>query len=245
MRLLTAAEQRELDRLAAAAGLPTRVLMENAGAAVAREVVALRPGRVAVCCGPGNNGGDGFVAARFLRETLGDAVTVVATARDKLKGDALAAAQAWLGPVASQLPEADVVLDAVFGSGLSRNPAVRPTSTPDSMAGDATALRPEPRTIVPDRPAAAKPARPPAVEPYRLPAAAPSPVTSEATRASPRAAASVPTAKTRPKVTRQVAAGQRPRPVSRMMPPRRLTAAVLILVVVATALTMVIALTYR
>ena len=123
MRLLTAAEQRELDRLAADAGLPTRVLMENAGAAVAREVLALRPGRVAVCCGPGNNGGDGFVAARFLRETLGDAVTVVATARDKLKGDALAAAQAWLGPVASQLPEADVVLDAVFGSGLSRNPA--------------------------------------------------------------------------------------------------------------------------
>jgi NAD(P)H-hydrate epimerase len=123
MRLLSAAEQRELDRLAAEAGLPTRVLMENAGAAVAREVLRLRPRSVAVCCGPGNNGGDGFVAARLLRETLGDAVAVVATARDKLKGDALAAAQAWLGPVAKQLPQADVVVDAVFGSGLSRNPA--------------------------------------------------------------------------------------------------------------------------
>jgi ADP-dependent NAD(P)H-hydrate dehydratase / NAD(P)H-hydrate epimerase len=123
MRLLSATEQLELDRLAAEAGLPTRVLMENAGAAVAREVLKLRPRSVAVCCGPGNNGGDGFVAARVLRESLGDAVTVVATARDKLKGDALTAAQAWLGPVASQVPQADVVVDAVFGSGLSRNPA--------------------------------------------------------------------------------------------------------------------------
>jgi ADP-dependent NAD(P)H-hydrate dehydratase / NAD(P)H-hydrate epimerase len=123
MRLLSAAEQRELDRLAADAGLPTRVLMENAGAAVAREVLALHPRRVAVFCGPGNNGGDGFVAARLLREALDDSVSVVATARDKLKGDALAAAQAWLGPVVAQLPpEADVILDAVFGSGLSRNP---------------------------------------------------------------------------------------------------------------------------
>jgi NAD(P)H-hydrate epimerase len=123
MRLLSAAEQRELDRLAVEAGLPTRVLMENAGSAVAREVLELRPRSVAVCCGPGNNGGDGFVAARLLREALGDSVTVVATARDKLKGDALAAAQSWLGSVATRLPYADVVIDAVFGSGLSRNPA--------------------------------------------------------------------------------------------------------------------------
>ena len=123
MRLLTAAEQRELDRLAAEAGLPTRVLMENAGAAVAREVLALRPRSVALYCGPGNNGGDGFVAARLLREALGEGVVVVATAREKLRGDALAAAQGWLGPVVAQAPEANVVVDAVFGSGLSRPPA--------------------------------------------------------------------------------------------------------------------------
>ena len=131
MRLLTAAEQRELDRLAAEAGLPTRVLMESAGAAVAREVLALRPARVAVFCGPGNNGGDGFVCARFLRDALqsaggsGEPVVVVATAREKLKGDALAAAQAWTGPVASvadapRLGRGDAVVDAIFGSGLSR-----------------------------------------------------------------------------------------------------------------------------
>jgi len=124
MRLLTAAEQRELDRHAAELGLATRVLMESAGAAVAREVLALHPRSVAVCCGPGNNGGDGFVAARLLREALGhESVTVVATAREKLRGDALAAAQAWLGPLAPQAPQADVVVDAVFGSGLSRAPA--------------------------------------------------------------------------------------------------------------------------
>src|SRR5438552_3880301 len=51
MRLLTAAEQRELDRLAAEVGLPTRVLMESAGAAVAREALSLRPRTVAVYCG--------------------------------------------------------------------------------------------------------------------------------------------------------------------------------------------------
>ena len=71
MRLLTAAEQRELDRVAAEEGhLPTRVLMETAGAAVARAAMEARPRRVVVFCGPGNNGGDGWVAARFLREQI-------------------------------------------------------------------------------------------------------------------------------------------------------------------------------
>jgi len=71
MRLLTAAEQRELDRLAAAeAELSTRVLMESAGAAVARATLELQPRKVVVFCGPGNNGGDGSVAARLLRDTV-------------------------------------------------------------------------------------------------------------------------------------------------------------------------------
>jgi NAD(P)H-hydrate epimerase len=83
--------------------------------------------RAIVFCGPGNNGGDGFVAARFLQESL-EQVVVVATAREKLKGDALAAAQAWSGSLVSvaEAPLAgpsDVVVDAVFGSGLSRPPA--------------------------------------------------------------------------------------------------------------------------
>jgi len=129
VRLLTAAEQRELDRLASAeCALPTRVLMESAGGAVARAVLALEARAVAVYCGPGNNGGDGYVAARFLREA-GRAVTVFGTVPvERLKGDARAAAEAFVASGGSVLPVAeappcDVAVDAVFGSGLSRPPA--------------------------------------------------------------------------------------------------------------------------
>jgi len=96
MRLLTAAGQRELDRLAAAeAALPTRVLMENAGAAVARAVLELRPRKVVAFCGPGNNGGDGSVAARLLRESVPEVYVWFTRAPDGLKGDAAVAAKAW------------------------------------------------------------------------------------------------------------------------------------------------------
>lgn len=113
MRLLTAAEQRALDRLALdEAGLPTRALMESAGAAVAAEVRRGEHDRVLVVCGPGNNGGDGYVAARFLRESLrteaqlaraggpgplsDERVLCVSTAEvATLKGDAQTAQRAW------------------------------------------------------------------------------------------------------------------------------------------------------
>jgi NAD(P)H-hydrate epimerase len=128
MRLLTAAEQRELDRLAAAdAELPTRVLMESAGAAVARAVAELKPRKVVVFCGPGNNGGDGSVAARLLRE-LCEVYTWYTRPPETLKGDAALAAKAWLasgGEAAKSTLRGGpgiVVIDAVFGSGLSRGP---------------------------------------------------------------------------------------------------------------------------
>jgi len=137
VRLLTASEQRTLDKLATdTAQLPTRVLMESAGAAVARIVLEKDPARVFVFCGPGNNGGDGYVCARFLREALGgERVLCLATRPlDELKGDAALAAQAWvgsggknaaLGPqLAAHFAHADVTLvDAIFGSGLSRPPS--------------------------------------------------------------------------------------------------------------------------
>jgi ADP-dependent NAD(P)H-hydrate dehydratase / NAD(P)H-hydrate epimerase len=162
MRLFTAAEQRELDRLAHdEADLSTRTLMETAGAAVAQAVLESRPRRVAIFCGPGNNGGDGYVAARFLREAFRAAadpsgsalgggplgtrafaderVVCVATARDRLGGDALLAARAWEAGGGTTLDVAaldtrdaaawallgpgEVAVDAVFGSGLSRAPA--------------------------------------------------------------------------------------------------------------------------
>jgi hydroxyethylthiazole kinase-like uncharacterized protein yjeF len=129
MRLLTAAEQRELDRLAAAeAELPTRVLMENAGAAVARAVLELRPRKVVVFCGPGNNGGDGSVAARLLREAVPEVYAWYTRQFDSLQGDAALAAKAWRAAGGQDAKKGlrggpgVVLIDAVFGSGLSRPP---------------------------------------------------------------------------------------------------------------------------
>ena len=91
MKILTASEMRETDRLTAEQfGIPSTTLMENAGAAVARFVLREYPGvnRITVLCGKGNNGGDGFVAARHLAEA-GRAVTVVLLGDPAdLKGDA-------------------------------------------------------------------------------------------------------------------------------------------------------------
>jgi len=123
--LLTPDEMAEADRLTIAGGTPGLTLMENAGAAVADATAALTPqGRVTVVAGPGNNGGDGFVAARLLAER-GYAVKVVLIGdADRLKGDARAAFERWRGPVAAASPDAlkdcDVIIDALFGAGLDR-----------------------------------------------------------------------------------------------------------------------------
>ena len=129
MRLLTASEQRELDRLAASeAELPTRVLMESAGAAVARAVLLLQPRTVVVFCGPGNNGGDGSVAARLLRDLCPEVYTWYTRPPEQLGGDAGLAARAWLSSGGGQAERARmagpgvVIVDAVFGSGLIRAP---------------------------------------------------------------------------------------------------------------------------
>ena len=67
--LLDVRQMNEADRLTVAGGLPAIELMANAGRAVAREIgQRWHPRRVTVLCGPGNNGGDGFVAARHLSE---------------------------------------------------------------------------------------------------------------------------------------------------------------------------------
>jgi hydroxyethylthiazole kinase-like uncharacterized protein yjeF len=124
--ILTVAEMAAADRATIAAGTSGLVLMKRAGQAVA-EAVARHLGkgaRVLVLCGPGNNGGDGFVAARLLRER-GFTVTVAATSPvSSLSGDAAAMAAHWAGPVApaeNVLPaDHDLVVDALFGAGLSR-----------------------------------------------------------------------------------------------------------------------------
>ncbi len=90
--LLTAAEMRELDRRTIAAGTPGEALMERAGARVV-EAMARRYGpllgmRVLVLCGPGNNGGDGFVAARHLRQQGAEPHVGLVVHPDRVLGDA-------------------------------------------------------------------------------------------------------------------------------------------------------------
>ena len=123
LELLTPTETAAADRAAVALGRPVAWLMENAGRAVARAVRArLRPCRVLVLCGPGNNGGDGYVAARHL-QAAGWPVRIAALAPPR--GEAVVAAARWRGLRAPFTAEAatgaDLVVDAVFGAGLTRD----------------------------------------------------------------------------------------------------------------------------
>ncbi len=119
--LLTPLEMADADRLAAEAGVPGAVLMQAAGRAVARAAQRFGPYRTLVLCGPGNNGGDGYVAARLLAQQ-GWPVRVAALEPPRPGSDAAAAAARWRGPHAPFTPaeaaRADLVIDAVFGAGL-------------------------------------------------------------------------------------------------------------------------------
>ena len=128
IELLDPSEMARADALAAAT-MPSIALMERAGAAVAQAAERLLPARgprrVAILCGPGNNGGDGYVAARLLAL---DGCTVEVGAlgpREALRGDAAIAAARWVGPVVAldqlQIEAADLVVDALFGAGLARD----------------------------------------------------------------------------------------------------------------------------
>jgi ADP-dependent NAD(P)H-hydrate dehydratase / NAD(P)H-hydrate epimerase len=124
--LLTAEEMGRADRLAVARGIAGLALMEAAGRAVAEAAAGLigRTARVAVACGPGNNGGDGFVAARLLRAEGHRVRLGLLGRREALKGDAAEMARRWEGEVApltaETLDAADLIVDAMFGAGLSR-----------------------------------------------------------------------------------------------------------------------------
>lgn len=123
----------EADRLTIEGGVSGLTLMEAAGRACFLEVQARWPdGRVWVFCGPGNNGGDGFVAARLLAEE-GRKVCLYSLGQlSDLKGDAASVAALWNGEtheleVASPLEDifagiapGDVIIDALFGAGLTR-----------------------------------------------------------------------------------------------------------------------------
>ncbi len=132
MKIVTAAEMREIDRLTIERGIPGLVLMENAGNRVVdflRETFApLHEHRVAVVCGKGNNGGDGFVIARqlFTRQLCRELTVFELFPPETLTGDALANRRmldACACPVQSKLPNepnfATIVVDAILGTGLS------------------------------------------------------------------------------------------------------------------------------
>jgi ADP-dependent NAD(P)H-hydrate dehydratase / NAD(P)H-hydrate epimerase len=126
LALLTPDEMGRADRLAVERGTPSLALMENAGRGVAREARNLLGAgrRIVVFCGPGNNGGDGFVAARYLGEGGAEVHVALLGERAALKGDAAVMAQRWGGDAAPLSPAAingaDVVVDAMFGAGLTR-----------------------------------------------------------------------------------------------------------------------------
>ena len=134
MKIVTAAEMREIDRATSQRfGVPSLTLMENAGSAVAEFVVAQYPSaeRVGVICGKGNNGGDGFVAARKLKAAGREVRVVLLAEPAELRGDAAEMfARLPVAPViarsgeelkrepARAVFESEVVLDAILGTGF-------------------------------------------------------------------------------------------------------------------------------
>ncbi|TCP98838.1 hydroxyethylthiazole kinase-like uncharacterized protein yjeF/hydroxyethylthiazole kinase-like uncharacterized protein yjeF [Sphingomonas sp. PP-F2F-A104-K0414] len=138
--ILTAAEMRAAEDAVIAGGVSVETLMERAGTAIAGAVRRLAgTNEVLILCGPGNNGGDGYVAARVLAE-MGVSVRVAALSEPKT--DAAKAARAgWSGPVerlAAAKPAA-ILLDALFGTALTRPLDSGSTPTPNRSPADAGA----------------------------------------------------------------------------------------------------------
>lgn len=122
LEILTAAETRAADQAAIERGVSGVALMERAGAAVVEAIMArFTPRETLVLCGPGNNGGDGYVTARLLKER-GWNVRVLQLAPPKT-ADAKAMCERWDGdtrPMTAELVRAELIIDALFGAGLSK-----------------------------------------------------------------------------------------------------------------------------
>lgn len=125
--VLTPSEMKQADTAAIAAGTPGIELMRRAGRAVADKAGTMAPrgSHIVVAAGPGQNGGDGFIAAALLAER-GYRVSLSLLGRlDRLTGDAVQAARGWTGEVGpvedAPFKEADLIIDALFGTGLARD----------------------------------------------------------------------------------------------------------------------------
>jgi hydroxyethylthiazole kinase-like uncharacterized protein yjeF len=117
-----------------AAGTPGALLMQNAGEAVAREIKRrFTPRAASVLCGPGNNGGDGFVAAAALAQSGWTVRVALLGDVEALRGDALLYARRWPGVIEALTPaiieNAELVIDALFGSGLNRHLGAKVSDT--------------------------------------------------------------------------------------------------------------------
>ncbi|MEQ8710389.1 MAG: NAD(P)H-hydrate dehydratase [Rhodospirillales bacterium] len=125
MELLTTDEMYRADRLATEAGISGIELMQRAGQSVA-DVICRRwlPRPAVILCGPGNNGGDGFVVARLLAGAGWPVRVLLLGDRQALRGDAAHHAGLWPGPVVALGPDhlngGDLIVDALFGAGLTR-----------------------------------------------------------------------------------------------------------------------------
>jgi hydroxyethylthiazole kinase-like uncharacterized protein yjeF len=125
LALLTCAQMAAADAAAIASGTAGTALMEAAGKAVARAVAErYRKQPALVLCGPGNNGGDGFVAARHLLAMGWPVTLALVQGAGELRGDAAWAARLWQGSIAHPsrdlLDGRPLVIDALFGAGLTR-----------------------------------------------------------------------------------------------------------------------------
>ena len=123
--LLTARQMARADQLTVVSGISAAALMENAGRPVAQAIMQRWTPRPAlVLCGPGNNGGDGFVVARRLAEADWPVRVALLVPLEKLRGEAAHHASLWRWPIEVLTPAAldgaELVVDAIFGAGLSR-----------------------------------------------------------------------------------------------------------------------------
>lgn len=138
MRILSAAEMREVDRLTTERlGVPSLTLMENAGSAVAAYCISQIKAQILIVCGQGNNGGDGLVAARHILRSGGNVQVASLASYDQVRGDAkvnldalilsglrpyfLSDFEQWCD-FASSVPPPNILVDAIWGIGL-RQPA--------------------------------------------------------------------------------------------------------------------------
>lgn len=146
--LLSTDDMARADQMTIAAGMPGADLMEAAGLSVTRHIMHRYGGaKTLILCGPGNNGGDGFVIARHLKEAGWPVTLALLGTQEKLTGDAAVMAGRWDGDVLPLTPvviqDHGLVVDAIFGAGLCRDiegPAAKLIAKINSLDLDVVAV---------------------------------------------------------------------------------------------------------